>query len=437
MGRTHHVYLVPGFLGFANLGQITYFGHVRRILATRLAELGLDARIHLVRTHPTASLPTRAARVAETIAATARRGDGPLHLIGHSSGGLDVRLLTAPEVALPTPLDVERLAARVRTVVTLSTPHHGTPLGSFFTTLRGQQLLQILSLLTMYMLHFGHLPLAGLLWMGSLFVRLDDHVANSELLDEIFGRLLGDFTAGRRRAVRAMLRDVVRDQALMLQLTPEAMEVFNAAVLRRPGVRYGAVVALAARPGLRSTMAVGLDPAGQVTHAVYGALYQLIVATPPRRSTPLAPELARVLRHAYGATPSATANDGIVPTRSQAWGHVFHAAIADHLDVLGHFRDPSQAPPHVDWLVSGSGFDRRRFEALWGAVARFIARDALTPPGRLRGPRQARAGSIPGATTTSPRRRAKSRKPAGISPIAAKASALARVDRLPIPELVG
>jgi hypothetical protein len=44
---------------------------VRRLLAARLAALGVDARIHVVRTHPTASLPRRAARVAETIAATA------------------------------------------------------------------------------------------------------------------------------------------------------------------------------------------------------------------------------------------------------------------------------------------------------------------------------------------------------------------------------
>ena len=29
-GRRHHVYLVPGFLGFASLGRISYFGHVRR-----------------------------------------------------------------------------------------------------------------------------------------------------------------------------------------------------------------------------------------------------------------------------------------------------------------------------------------------------------------------------------------------------------------------
>jgi hypothetical protein len=78
------------------------------------------------------------------------------------------------------------------------------------------------------------------------------------------------------------------------------------------------------------------------------------------------------LRGAYRALPSAVANDGIVPTLSQTWGQVIHAAVADHLDVLGHFRDAAHEPPHVDWLVSGSGFDRGRFEALWGDVVRFL-----------------------------------------------------------------
>jgi len=86
--------------------------------------------------------------------------------------------------------------------------------------------------------------------------------------------------------------------------------------------------------------------------------------------------VARALRHAYGATPSAAANDGMVPTRSQAWGPILHAAIADHLDVLGHFRDGSHDPPHVDWLVTGSGFNRVRFEALWSDVARFLTAGA-------------------------------------------------------------
>jgi len=88
--------------------------------------------------------------------------------------------------------------------------------------------------------------------------------------------------------------------------------------------------------------------------------------------------------------PSPDANDGIVPTRSQVWGHVVHAAVADHLDVLGHFRDAAHHPPHVDWLVSGSGFDRVRFEALWADVAHFLVGDASSQPKRRR-PRAAPA----------------------------------------------
>jgi triacylglycerol lipase len=371
--RTHHVYLVPGFLGFVNLGRITYFGHVQRVLAERFTALGFGARIHVVRTPPTASLPARAARLAETIAATAPPGNAALHLIGHSSGGLDVRLLTAPGVRLPTGVDVERLAGRVRTVVTVSTPHYGTPLAAFFTTLRGQQLLQVLSLNTIYVLHFGHLPISALLWMGGMALRFGELVVNSELLDELFSRLLEDFTVGRRRAVRSVLREVVRDQSLMLQLTPEAMEVFNASVLPRAGIRYGSVVTQGARPSLRATLGVGLDPAAQVMHAVYAGLYQLNATAPKRGAGRLTPRQTQALRRAYRSTPSADASDGIVPTLSQTWGQVVPAAVADHLDALGHFGDAAHHPPHVDWLVSGSGFDRPRFEALIDDVSRFVA----------------------------------------------------------------
>jgi len=173
--------------------------------------------------------------------------------------------------------------------------------------------------------------------------------------------------------VRVLLRDMVRDQALMLQLTPEAMEVFNAAVGQRPGVRCGSVVAQAACPSLRTTIGAGLDPVAQITRALYGVLHRLAAATPRHLSPRLTPEQARTLRHVYGAIPSVADSDGIVPTRCQAWEDILYAANADHLDVLGHFRDASQKPPHVDWLVTGSGFDRHHFEALWGDVAGFIA----------------------------------------------------------------
>src|SRR5207244_5875944 len=98
MPGRHHLYLVPGFFGFTNLGELKYFAHVLEFLRAR--SLGVRADMHVVRTHPTASLPQRAARVVETIAETMGR-EGAVHVIGHSSGGLDARLAVAPGVSLP------------------------------------------------------------------------------------------------------------------------------------------------------------------------------------------------------------------------------------------------------------------------------------------------------------------------------------------------
>ena len=172
----------------------------------------------------------------------------------------------------------------------------------------------------------------------------------------------------------ALLDEVVRDQALLVQLTPEAMEVFNASVSPRRWVRQACVVTQAARPRLGSRLAAGLDPAAQLSRTFFGALHRLAAGTPRRLSPHLDPAHSSALRRGYGALPSPAANDGIVPTRSQAWGRILHTAAADHLDVLGHFRDADDDSRHVDWLWSGSRFDRRQFEALWNDVARFLAK---------------------------------------------------------------
>jgi triacylglycerol lipase len=366
----HSIYLVPGFFGFANLGELRYFAHVREFLARYCAAAGLDASIHVVKTHPTASLPKRAACVLDTIARTMRRR-ASVHLIGHSSGGLDARLLASPSVSLPAEIDVEHVASCLRSVITVATPHHGTPVASFFTGLLGSKLLQLLSLSTIYALRFGRLPLAVLLGLGAIFARLDDLGVNSGLLDELFPKLLDDFSVGRRRAVQALLGKVAEDQALLLQLTPEAMDLFNASTRDRSGVRCGSVITRAKRPGVRSTLRAGLDPSAQASHAVYQAMYRLAARTPRLRVPPLSAAQSRVLRSAYGRVPTRTENDGVVPTRSQVWAEVIHAAQADHLDAIGHFGDPSQRPPHFDWLTTGSGFDGEKFGALWGDVARF------------------------------------------------------------------
>jgi triacylglycerol lipase len=365
----HHIYLIPGFFGFANVGRLRYFLHVRQFLIERCAALGLDVEVEVVKTLPTSSLPTRAARVVETIAPNGR---GPVHLIGHSSGGLDARLVVTPNVTLPSDIDVERVAQRVRTVVTVSTPHYGSPLASFLAGLRGQKLLELLSVSTTYVLRFGSLPLNVLLQLATIFGGAATVGANPTLLEELFQRLLADFSVGRRAAVERLLDQVAKDQSLLVQLTPEGLDVFNAAAGNRPTVRYGCVVTRARQPGVLSTLATGLDVAAQASHTLYHALYHFAAQMPRARVPALDAPAAQALRHAYRGLPPSTANDGIVPTRAQVWGEIIQAVQADHLDGIGHFADPAHHPPHFDWITTRSGFTREKFEALWTAVMSFM-----------------------------------------------------------------
>jgi pimeloyl-ACP methyl ester carboxylesterase len=386
MPERHHVFLIPGFFGFANIGELLYFAHVRSYLPSACARLGLELDVHTVATSPTASIPRRAERLLDGLASAAG-DDAPIHLVGHSSGGLDARLLASPGVTLRSDHDPERYARRIRTVVMVSTPNHGTPVASFFTSLFGQKLLELLSLGTIYVLRFGRLPSSVLFRLGAIFARLDDLVGlRHTVVDQLYEQLLSEFTPERRDAIEHFLGEVRTDQGLLPQLTPEGMDLFNAATRDRPGVRYGCVISYARRPGLLSSASVGLDPYGQATHALFYGLHRVAAGMPREQLPRLDDGQLEALYQTYGITPEPGANDGVVPTLSQVQGELVHATRADHLDVLGHFGDGSRDPPHIDWLSSGTGFTRGAFEALWNDVASYLA-GRHPSPGRTVSPR--------------------------------------------------
>jgi hypothetical protein len=370
MPGRHHALLVPGFFGFANLGDFAYFGHVRDLLAEVGPEVGLDGEIRVVATLPTASLRIRAARLAESIA---ELPDGDrVSLVGHSSGGLDARLVVTPDVDLPTRADVERCAARVRSVLTVATPHHGTPVAHLFNSFLGQELLRLLSVFTIAGLRAGRLPIGLVLRAAGLFRRRrPPRGVPAQLVQE----LLGGFTRERRRELEAFLSSLGADQDLLGQLTPGAMDLFNASTADRPGLRLGCLVARARPPGLRSALSAGLDPYAHATHALFVGLYRIAARTDPAKTPRLSPEQRLALRHALGRATDVRANDGMVPTLSQVWGEVVGAAWADHHDLIGHFDAPGHVPPHFDWLTSGSAFDRAHFERLWRTAATWLSGD--------------------------------------------------------------
>jgi hypothetical protein len=367
----HHVLLVPGFFGFTGSGDFAYFVHVRDVLAEVGPPAGLDGEIRLVRTDPTGSLRRRAARVAESIREVLDGPGGEVSLVCHSSGGLDARLALSPAVSLPTDVDVERCARAVRAVVTIATPHHGTPTAHFFNNLLGQQLLRLLSISTMYSLRAGRLPIGAVVRIARLLHR--PGAKPQGVVNQVFAELLADFSVDRRRAIEDFFRSVGGDQDLLAQITPASMDVFNASTQDRAGVRYGCVVTRARPPGLGSMMKVGLGVYAQATHAMYVALHRIARRSPEERAALTGPGEAEALRRAFTRPVDARSNDGMVPSVSQLWGEVIAGVWADHLDVIGHFHHPTHVPPHFDWLASGSGFARREFDQLWKQIAIWIA----------------------------------------------------------------
>jgi triacylglycerol lipase len=107
------VVLIHGLYGFDRIGvpgvRVEYF----RGIAAHLATLGCHA--HAVRLPRAQSVPARAERLVQAIAELPHER---IDLIAHSLGGLDARYALAHL----------GLARRVRSLVTIGTPHRGTPL---------------------------------------------------------------------------------------------------------------------------------------------------------------------------------------------------------------------------------------------------------------------------------------------------------------------
>ncbi|MDH4042329.1 MAG: hypothetical protein OEV88_16905 [Gammaproteobacteria bacterium] len=366
-----HIFLVPGFFGFANLGDFTYWGPVHRKLGELLDAAGLPATIHCVKSLPTASLRIRTRCLLETIAHTRPGPESVIHLVGHSTGGLDARLLLTPAVDLDTRIDVERLVARVASSVSVATPHRGAPIASFFTGMLGGKLLRLLSVMTMAVLRSGELPLsvwaevAGLFAIPSSLGR-----TRGSLAGQLYEQLLADFTAERRTQVSGLLAEVGRDQSLLTQLTVESLDLFNAAAGNRDSVAYGSVVTRARPPSVESSLEIGFNAVDQAQQAFYYSLSRL--AAGHEFPAPVG-DYKKALQHALGEVPDSFANDGIVPTLSQPWGRCIAVAGADHLDIIGHYRDDEDSEKHYDWLTTHCNFRSGEFHDVWAGVVQFMA----------------------------------------------------------------
>ena len=197
--------------------------------------------------------------------------------------------------------------------------------------------------------------------------------AKKDLIDQIDEQILADFTDEKRAVLEAFFDELSKDQGLLDELGPEMARHFDQQTRDRPGVAYACVVTMAQRPSVQTALSLGLSPYAQGSHAVFHALWNLSSKFHAEGGLPKgAVDAHRVLLDQLGRIPLESDNDGVVPTLSQFHGRVLRAVVADHHDVIGHFDAHQHVPPHIDWLISRSGFNRADFEGLWRDVARFV-----------------------------------------------------------------
>jgi triacylglycerol esterase/lipase EstA (alpha/beta hydrolase family) len=309
--------------GFVQFGPFDYFGRLSSAVAEAFEDAGVQATTFAVSVPPTASIRRRAAALAAFVAETAG-DDGPIHLVGHSTGGLDARIVASPTADMGVPAQLLGWLPRLRSVTTMATPHFGTPLASFFARRGGERAM---------------------------------HAVSAAVHAVLVSRAVSSANQARLRELLEFVESVRKDEGVLLQLTPEAMDLFRAGVEDRPGVCYQCVVAMAPkRPvlGLLDTMA---HPSRAAARAVFSVLHSITSQVDPAYPCGVTEASKRHLRElvrAFGTRPLLSANDGVVPVYSQLWGRLAWAGYGDHLDVLGHFRSPT----------SRGEFGETRFDAM-------------------------------------------------------------------------
>lgn len=376
----HHVYFSPGMFGFGRLGSYNYFAHVERELTSRFDAAGQQLVAHVLDELPTASIRRRSIRLAEVVERTAAPGDA-IHLLGHSTGGVDARLVASPTTRSIPAASLTWLP-RLRSVTMMNTPHYGTPLASFFATSDGQRALAALSMLTVAGLSLGEHPLrASGVILG--FLRQGGRAVPFKLLmlERAVKSMVGMVDDALCPEVRTFLTAIQDDQGSMLQLSPEAMDLVGVGIDDRPGVRYQATVSMSPAPSPRRWADTIGHPWRALSLSLFFALHHLTSRIGERYPCAAlegatavdGAACEEVLVRAFGRAPTLEDNDGVVPLRSQLWGNVVWAGIGDHLDVLGHFHDDR---PHVaadlihrDWLTSGSAFTHAKFATLMDTIA--------------------------------------------------------------------
>ena len=350
------VLFVPGFFGFGSFGHpdrplIEYFARVEdAMLRAHMRPL----RFAVHEPPPAGSLAERVRSLYSRASELMQAGAARLHLVGHSTGGLDARLLAHPRyTALP---ERAELIGRIASVITVSAPIHGTPLARSLGDVAwvAAPALWFGSILATR----GRLRLAG---QAAALLNLLKRAALQQTTptDQVIAQL-ADVDDDTAHQIRRFLADVAADHRLVRDLTPEAMGELNHSLQGLDVVRPISFVSVSPPAGF-SPLTFLFRPLHRL---LYDVTYRLAAGQPPPDAR--VPEGPWIGERHIALLPSSS--DGIVPAWSQTLeGHAQGVVLGDHLDVIGHYEAAG-----ATFLRSGSNFDDARFRALWERVGRCI-----------------------------------------------------------------
>jgi hypothetical protein len=432
------VVLVPGFAGFDALGQLEYYAGVTPFVrAWREGRAGPPVVLHYFDNLPTASVATRAGRLRQYLAKRWARGElqpgDAVALVGHSTGGLDIRRLLVDldadarqdrkalavdgnrDDALRVP--PKQLLELVSRVVFLSVPQRGTNIADFVRRIPRTTLLAGLRMLVAAArgsiandveeagarLMSGALHSDLLLAVGDAVSEMDvravrgdaprtaeAHEAAAEL--ELFlTHVASDFSAiddlaaepDPRRTSPAHFDDAQREEERRIWKAWGVETRSFATVGRRPyAFEPGEVVAPWDVLHPLAPWSRLVEGARDWTDTPYLCGYRACAGGPFGAASPAGERAATLLDGSGRRAIERWDSDGIVNTASMLWPHGEETRLVDgdHGDVIGHHQlvEALDGPPlrryHTyDLLRSGSGFDGARFREVWTRVLDFCA----------------------------------------------------------------
>jgi len=439
MADRFHVVLIPGFGGFDALGQVEYYAGVTRLFQAWKGET--PAVLHYFDNFPTAAVVTRAARLQSYLAKRIARGEisegDEITLVGHSTGGLDIRQLVSDldnpahdsvQVDGGWPVPVETIRKRVRRVVFLSVPHWGTNIADWVRShpvwrkavtadlqaaAAGSQI---------YLLDRIEEEIAGgaaSLTGAEILLAAQDALTEA---NQRFGTPSPLRTADAQEAASELglwLRHMASDFHVINDLAsqppesgPRSPAHFSAFERKAELKRFGNIEVLSYatlgrrpfhfEPGqpapvwdlanpctFREIAFDGKLSAG--TDIAYRLCYRAC-AGGPFQQPKLSGKVSWRLIGSPGDPIELWDNDGIVNTASMLWPDVENVLVdGDHLDIIGHYRLTKAAEgvgrryQSYDALKSGSRFKHQKFQKVWTEIFDFsTARKAKTK--RLRYP---------------------------------------------------